>query len=361
MNNSSPRVALFYDWLNQWGGAERVLLDILKIFPNSPIYTLIHDPSKTSWLPKNTKVVTSFLQKLPGSLSNPICYTPLYPLAIEQFNFTHYDIVISSTTTIGHCLLTPPKTLFVCYFHNINRRIYPGRFPLTLYQKIDRIYSHRPDQILASSQNIQSRIKKFYNFNSYLIYPGIDTAKFVPNNTNYYPLNTNYYLIVSRLVPHKHIEIAIEACIKLQIKLIIVGTGRQQKSLINKHLQHSNIKFLGAVTESKLIKLYQNCLALICPQKEDFGLTPLEAMACGRPVIAYGSGGFTETILPQKTGLFFKQQTAESLAFCLSSFQPSNFSPADCRNQALKFSQDQFMLNFKKFILTSWKQKTFLP
>ena len=119
-----PRVALFYDWLNQWGGAEKVLLDLIELYPDAPIFTLVYDPKKTSWLPKNKKIISSFINRLPFSNSNPIFYTPFYSIVLEQFDFSQYDIVISTTSTIGHCLVTPPHTLYVCYFHNINRYIY---------------------------------------------------------------------------------------------------------------------------------------------------------------------------------------------------------------------------------------------
>jgi len=355
MKNFSPKVAIFYDWLNQWGGAERVLLDLLSIFPNSPVYTLVHDPQKTSWLPKNTNIITSFIQKLPHSTNNPFYYAPLYPLALEQFGFSSYDIIISSTTTVGHCLLTPPHTLSVCYFHNLNRRIYPSSFPLSLYQKIDKIYSRRPDLVLTSSKNVQSKIKKYYDLNSQLIYPGVDTKKFnLKKVTDSHLPFTDYFLVVSRLVPHKRIDLAIEACLRLNQNLVIVGTGRQENQLHNRYSQYHQIKFLGAIPEKQLITFYQNCHALICPQQEDFGLTPLEAMACDRPVIALKSGGYLETIINGKTGILFDQQSVDSLSSALNSFSQIIFDPLVCRHQAEKFSLNRFMLNFKKTIFDSW-------
>lgn len=347
------RVALFYDWLNQWGGAERVLLDILKIFPQAPVYTLVHHPAKTKWLPKKTKIITSFLQKLPNAVNNPVYYTPLYPLALEQFDFSDFDIVISTTSTIGHCLLTPPHTLYICYFHNINRHIYQQKYSLlqplvNIYAKHDQIYKHRPDYLLASSKNVRRRIQKHYQLPATLLYPGINLNKFKPN----YQKSKKYFLLVSRLVPHKKIDLAIQACQQLNLPLKIIGTGRQASQL--KKYTNPTTEFLGQVNQKTLIRSYQNCTALICPQHEDFGLTPLEAMACGKPVIAFKKGGFLETVVDNQTGLFFKKQNISSLKETLTKFDPTHFKTKICRQQAQKFSRHRFMLNFKKVVNQLW-------
>ena len=353
------KVALFYDWLNQWGGAERVLLDILKIFPDAPIYTLVHNPTKTKWLPPQTKIITSFINHLPHAHQNPIYYTPLYPLALEQFDFSSFDIVISTTTTIGHCLLTPPKTLYLCYFHTINRHIYQQKHSLlqpliNIYKKHDQIYRHRPDYLLAGSQNAQNRLKKYYHRPSTLIYPGTNLDHFKPNQNP----PQKYFLLVSRLVPHKKIDLAIQACHQLNLPLVVVGTGRQQSFLrkLKKQLHLNNLTLLGQVSSQKLLSLYQNCQALICPQHEDFGLTPIEAMACGKPVIALKKGGFLETVKQGTTGILFPQQNLNSLKQALQQFNPQDFNPQDCRRQAQKFSRKVFMLNFKKTVNRLWKK-----
>lgn len=335
------RIALFYDWLNQWGGAERVLLGLHHLYPDAPIYTLVHNPAKTPWL-KNTQIITpNFYLHFP----------PIYPLFAEQLNFSDYDILISTTSYFGHCLLTLPKTMFICYCHTPNRYVWQKNF-LKYYRPIDKIYSKRPDFFIASSQNCQRRIKKFYDRDSTIVYPGINLKKFYPN----YQPSQNYFLIVSRLVPHKKIDIAIKSCLSLNLKLVIVGTGRQQKYL--QQIAHHNplIQFLGQVSEEKLVSLYQNCQALICPQKEDFGLTPLECQACGRPVIAYGQGGITETVINHKTGIFFEHQTVNSLINALQEFSTMHFHPADCLSQAKKFSQVNFMLHFKSVVEDLWSK-----
>lgn len=357
------KVAIFYDWLNQWGGAEKVLLDILQIFPNSQLFTLVYDSKKTSWLPANTKVVSSEINHLPFSKKNPLCYTPFYSLALEKFDFSQFDIVISTTSTVGHCLLTTPKTLFICYFHNTNRYLYqtPSQFKYLLpilkqYQKTDFIYGQRPDYLLCNSATVQNRIKSVYQRQSEIIYPGIDNSFFTPGNEN--NSQEPYFLIVSRLVSHKRIDLAINACHQLNQKLIIVGEGRDKQKLINLKNQNSKSKvvFLGHVSDKKLLFLYQNCQALICPQEEDYGLTPLEVQACGKPVIAYQKGGITETVIDHQTGLFFPEQSVESLVSVLKEFNPKDFLPQDCVKNSAKFSKDNFMLHFRQTIEQLWQQ-----
>lgn len=356
------KVAIFYDWLNQWGGAERVLLDILKIYPKASLFTLIHDQTKTSWLPSDIKVTTSFIQKFPLSRKNPIFYTPFYALALEQFDFSQFDIVISTTSLIGHCLLTSPKTLFICYHHNTNRYLYQTpksyRFLsplLNRYKKTDYIYGQRPDQLLCNSNTVSKRILDNYHRSSTVIYPGVDTDFFTPKKQ---PLSSDYFLVVSRLVSHKKIDIAIRACHKLKKKLIIVGSGREKNKLINlkNKLKDKNIIFLGKVSDKKLKTLYQNCQALICPQIEDYGLTPLEVQSSGRPVIAYQKGGITETVINGKTGIFFKHQTVKSLSLTLRKFNLNSYSSEACVTNANKFSKQNFVLNFNHTIDKLWQQ-----
>lgn len=358
---NQPKIALFYDWLNQWGGAEKVLLDLIKLYPNAPIYTLIYNPKKTKWLPKNIKVIPSILSKFSFSKKNHIFQTPFYPLATKQFNFSKYDIVISTTQIIGHNLTVPKNTLFVCYFHNVNRYIYqtPPQFRflkpfLNQYKKIDFAYGQKPEFLFCNSKTVQKRIKDVYKRNAKVIHPGVDTSFFVPSKKI---SNEKYFLVVSRLVSHKKIDLTIKACHQLNQKLYIVGTGRDKNKLTNliNSLNDSNIKLLGSVDNQKLLKLYQGCLALICPQLEDFGLTPIEAQACGKPVIAFNRGGLTETIINNKTGIFFKHQTVKSLISALEKFNPNDFSKKLCQKNAKNFSNIKFMLNFKKEIDLLWQ------
>lgn len=354
------RIAIFYDWINQWGGAEKVLLDIFSIYPQADLYTLLYHPQKTNWLPKNIKVYPSILNKFSLNKTNNIFHTPFYSLCLEQFDFSQYDIVISTTSTIGHCLLTPPKTLFICYLHNTNRYLYqtPKQFNflkpiLKKYQKTDFVYGQRPDYLLCNSQTVQKRIEKIYHRPSQVIFPGLNTSFFTPKiNT----LSEPYFLVVSRLVAHKKIDLAIKACQHLNKKLVIVGEGRDYKSLLKLKTSNSKIVFMGNVSQKKLLSLYQNCQALICPQIEDFGLSPLEAQACGKPVIAFNQGGLTETVIQDKTGIFFNHQTVNSLVNAIQEFDLKKFYPNDCVDNANRFSQAKFVLNFKQTVHQLWQQ-----
>ncbi len=345
------KVAIFYDWLNQWGGAERLLLDILSVFPKVDLFSLIHSPKHTKWLPKDIKITTSFIQKLPLGTQNYPCYTPLYPLAAEQLKLNHYQLIISLTSSIGHCLLTPASTPYICYYLNPNRHLYqPNRGVLNsiinLYKPLDQIMAKRPDFNLAISKTVQKRLLSVYGINSNLVYPGIDTDYFTPTEK---PKN-NYLLAVSRLVPHKNIEVAITACHLSKKPLLIIGTGRhyRQLSSLIKKLGAKNIRIRQKLSDSQIKYYYQNCTALICPQVEDFGLAALEAQSCGRPVIANKSGGFSETIVNNQTGLLVDCNSPATLAKALSSFTSTNFSSQDCRQQAFSFSKKRFMLNFKR-------------
>lgn len=352
-----PKIALFYDWLNQDGGAEKVLLSLIKLYPQAPIFTLVHQPQKTTWLPKNTKIITSFINQLPFSQNNPLFYTPFYDLALEQFDFSQYDIIISTTSVVGHCLLTLPSTLFVCYYHNLNRYLYstPKRYSflrplLNIYKKFDYIYSRRPDYSLCNSQTVHQRLKKQFNLDIPIINPGVNTEFFKPINNP----DNNFFLIVSRLVPHKNFDIVIKAFNSLPYRLIVIGTGREFSHLQSLAKNNPRIKFLGYISDRQKLKYYQNCQALICPQLEDFGITPIEAQACGKPVIALGHGGNTETIVNHQTGIFFDKPTVTHLKKAIQEFLSIKFNPTKCRQNSLKFSESSFMLNFKKTIDHLW-------
>lgn len=357
---TNAKVAIFYDWLNHsYGGAEKVLVDILTLFPQADLYTLVHDPLKTSWLPSSVRIFTSPLNYFPFAKLNPLIYTPFYTFFLRSFNLSSYHLVISTTTTIGHQLPFSPSQLSVCYFHNINRYLYRTPPPyqilkplLKIYQPFDRRLALGPKVLLCNSKTVQARIQQTYHRQAKVIYPGIDVNQFTPT-----PHPTlKYFLIVSRLVRHKNIDLAIRACQSLNLPLKIVGDGRQLSQL--QKLSTQNTQFLGQVDHQQLLSLYQNCIALIHPQVEDFGLTAIEAQACGRPVIALAQGGATETVINHQTGLFFYQPT--DLLTTLKQFSISQFNPQKCRQHALNFSRQRFMLNFKQTIFDSWQKHTSL-
>lgn len=352
--SKKPKVAIFYDWLNQWGGAERLLLDILQIFPQASLFTSVHQPNKTSWLPPSIKIKTSFLNKFKMFKTNSILSLLLQPIAIEQFDFSNFNILISISSMHGKALLTSPQTTHINYCLNPNRYLYKHSSLLAkLYQKIDFIYAQRPDYYLTISPYIQKQIKKYYQRSSTVIPPGTDLSLFkLPAKQN----RQNYFLVVSRLVKHKKIDLAIKACQQLKIKLKIVGTGRHSNYF--KHIaNHQYVEFLGHVSDKELVKLYQQSQALICPQLEDFGLTAIEAQACGTPVIALNKGGYPQTIVHQKTGILFDQQTVTRLKSAIKQFQQLKFYPQTCSKNAHHFSKTNFMLNFYQQVIKLWQKQ----
>lgn len=351
MLNKNLKIAIYYDWLNQWGGAERVLLDLLQLYPSADLYTLDYQPEKCPWLPQNHHINSL-------NLKNKLIYSPFYTYKLEQIDFSAYDILISTTSHVGHSFLTLPKTLFICYFHNINRYLYqkPPQLLKPLlkkYQNLDKIYGQRPDFLFCNSQNVATRIKNHYGREATIIYPGIDLKKYIPTGE----LPQPYFLVVSRLVPHKKIDLVIESFRESQYQLKIVGSGREEKYLKCLAQDCQNIQFLSKVSEEELIKLYQNCTALIYPQEEDFGLSAIEAQACGRGVIAFNQGGAKETIIDHKTGILFDQQDKESLLLAIQKYLKSPPRSSEIRLQAEKFNRNDFMLNFKKQVDNLWSKR----
>jgi len=353
------KVALVYDRLNKWGGAERVLLALHELFPSAPLYTSVYDRKKTPWA-SVFDVRVSFLQKFPFAVHHEF-YAPLMALAFESFNFDGFDLVISVTSEAAKGILTKPGTTHVCYCLTPTRYLWSGykeyfknpifRFvskPIVYYLKFwDRIGSSRPDAFIAISEEVKSRIKKYYNKDSTVVYPPVKITD--QNLTNKGPaVRDNYFLIVSRLVSYKKVDIAVRTFNKLKLPLKIVGVGHEMGKL--KSMAGPTIEFLGNLTDEELVSYYSGCRALVFPGLEDFGLTILEAQNFGKPVIAFRAGGALETILEGKTGLFFDEPTVESLKGALERFNKLKIDPKDCRNQARKFSFEQFKKSFMEKI-----------
>jgi len=358
------KVALLHDYLNQAGGAERVLLALSELFPDAPIYTLIHDKKRLAgFTDKNVK--TSFLQKLPFSSSKIRWYLPLMPVAVEQLDLSEYDVVISSTSALIKGVITHPQTLHICYCHTPTRYLwsetheYPKdiqegkiikRFiPLLLSQlrQWDQLASQRVNHFIANSHFVAGRIKNYYNRDSKVIYPPVDTENFYISKKL-----GNYYLIITRLKPYKKVELAVKAFNKLNIPLKIIGIGDEEAKL--KKMAKDHIEFLGAVTEEEKRKYLSECLAFIHPQTEDFGITAIEAMASGRPVIAYGAGGALETVEDGKTGKLFNEQSWEALIDTVIKFKPEDYNPQVIKEYAEKFNSKNFYNQIKNFVDDSY-------
>lgn len=356
------KIALVYDRVNKIGGAERVLQTLHEIWPKAPLYTAVYYPPGAPWA-DDFKVIPSFLNKWPLAKKHHELYPWLTPLAFESFfargGFDDFDLVISVTSAEGKGIITKPKTKHLCYCLTPTRYLWSGYHDYFFNKGLrwlaspivdwmrgwDQVAAQRPDEYVAISQEVKGRIKKYYHRDSTVIYPPVDTQNFYPSEKK---TKGNYFLIVSRLVPYKKIDLAVSAFNQLKIPLKIVGTGNEMERL--KTIAASNIEFLGQLTDQELLSYYQNCRALIFPQQEDFGLVPLEAQACGRPVIAYGAGGALETVVEGKTGTFFKPQKAKALIEKIKSFKEKNYKPQDCRTNAEKFDKIIFKQNFKKLV-----------
>ena len=369
------KIAFVYDRINKVGGAERVLQAFHQLWPKAPFHTAVYNSSTAAWA-QDLDIKTSFLQHLPLAKTHHELYPWLTPLAFESFNFDAYDIVISITSAEAKAIITKPKTLHICYCLTPTRYLwshqhqYQTKPGLGLWtragkwvfsraknklQHLDLIASTRPDIYLAISKTVQQRIKKYYHRHSQVIYPPVNTRQFSKiSSIRFKPPFSHYYLIVSRLTPYKKVDLAIRACNQLQQPLIIVGVGREQKNL--QKLAGSSIKFLGQVNDQKLISLYQGCQALIMPQEEDLGLVAVEAQAAGKPVIAFNRGGAPETIITNKTGLLFNQQTVDSLVQAMKQFNSYSWNTAVIKRQATKFDNKVFKQKITTLVKEQWQQ-----
>lgn len=352
------KVALVYDWVYTWGGAERLLMVLQEIFPKAPLYTALYQPKNAAWA-RNFSVRTSFLNRLPFAQKNHRWYFWLMPLAFESFDFGEFDLVISVSSAAAKGIITGPKT------RHINICLTPTRYlwqsvaeyfpegkltailkPLLAYLRHwDKIAASRPDSFIAISREVQKRISRDYQRSSTVIYP----PAYWPGKVNSRPATAPFFLLVSRLEPYKHVEVAVAAFNELALPLVIVGRGSQEKKL--QKLAGGTIRFLKNLTDIDLTWYYQNCRAFIMPQVEDFGLSAIEAQSFGKPVIALGSGGSLETVIGNQTGFFFKPQTARALAAAVRRFCQSqkNFADKSHRN-ARRFTKEKFIKEFKNYL-----------
>lgn len=337
------------------------------IWPKSHIYTLIYDKRLTGNVFEGKRIHTSFLQKIPFVKNHHRFFLYLMPLAIEQFDLSSYDIVISDSAGYAKGIITKPGTLHINYCHTPLRyawddshkyireyswpKVIKRLIPLALnYIRLwDREAALRVDKYIANSFFVKERIKKYYKRDAEIIYPPVDTKLFYVSDKI-----GDYFLIVGRFLAYKRFDIAIHAFNKLGLPLKIIGDGPEKKNLMK--IAGPNIEFLGLVSDEKIKDYYARCRAFIFPQEEDFGITALEAMASGRPVIAYKKGGALETIRDGVTGIFFGQQTAESLIEAIKKFKSKNFNPQEISEHALIFDKENFKERIKKFVEKSWEE-----
>jgi glycosyltransferase involved in cell wall biosynthesis len=371
MDLKNAKIAIVCDWLTNFAGAERVILKMHKIFPDAPIYTSVYN-EKTMQAFKDAVIHTSFVQQIPKAKEKHQLFLKLYPLAFEQFDLSQYDIVISSCHSCSKGIITKPETLHISYCHSPMRYAWDNsheylrtynmhgflkKFVPKLMYKMriwDRLAADRVDFFATNSNFVKKRIKKYYKRDAEVIYPMVDINNFYISNQD----TKKYYLAVGRFTPYKRFDLIIDAFNELPYKLKIVGTGVAQKEL--KKRARTNIEFLGHVSEEMLKDLYANCKALIFPQIEDFGITPLEAMASGRPVVAFNKGGSLETVIDNKTGIFFDEQNVISLKSAIEKCENTGWDSKLIRQHAMKFDEKVFEKEFLSYIEEKWDywQKT---
>lgn len=364
------KIAIVYDWIDKWGGAERVLLTLKDMYPHADFYTSYRDSEKTPWA-KEIDFKTSFISELPELVkSNRTLCVPLYPFAFESLNFSSYDVVISVTSSFAKSVVTRPDTLHVCYMLSPTRFLWDQseayNTPLerfarsTSYMRYlknwDKIAANRPDKIIGISKIVSNNIKKYYRRDSEVMYPPFDVDYwngFKPTPTSALRSRGEYYLVVSRLEQYKRVDLVNKAFNKLDKKLIIIGSGSQMERL--KEMAGKNVTFIEKVADQELADYYSHAKALIMPQKEEFGYTAIEAQFFGCPVISYATSGVAETIAPEITGILFPQQTESSLTEALEKFETmyytlSRSAKTEGPKQAEKFSKNVFIKKFTHYI-----------
>lgn len=354
------KVALVYDRVNKWGGAERILLSLRELFPNAPLYTSLYDEKGAKWA-DSFKIKTSFLQKLPGAKSRNEFLGTFMPISFESFNFDGFDLVISVTSEAAKGIITRPETCHICYcltptrylwsgydiyFKNFFLKTVSGPF-VSYLRSWDKVASQRPDFYFAISKEVKKRIKKYYKRESDVIYPPVSFKNSKTGGLG----ERKYFLLVSRLsksTSYKRVDVAIDAFNENKLPLKIVGSGGAFNYYKNK--SGENIELLGEVSDEALSDLYSNAIALIFPSNEDFGLVTVEAMAQGAPVIAFNKGGATEIVKPGISGEFFSEQNSDSLNGVLKTFDYRSYNEKTMREEARKFSSETFKQKFVEAI-----------
>jgi len=362
--------AIIHEWLVTIAGAESVLQSIYKLYPGT-IYTLFHDPASIRGSSfENAKIITSMLQRIPMSKKHHRAFLPLYPMAIEQFDLRDHKLVISSSYAVAKGVLTSSDQLHICYCHSPMRYIWDLTFQyleasglqsgvksfivraLFHYMRLwDASSSIRVNQFVANSQYIADRIQKCYNRPATVIYPPVDVDHFSVSDKR-----ENYFITVSRLVPYKRLDLIVAAFNELGLQLMVVGDGPAKKQL--KQMAKQNITFMGHLASPELEKYVQKARAFIFSAEEDFGIVNVEAQACGVPVIAFGRGGALETVIKDKTGIFFYRQDIGSIINAVTRFlaKEDTFDPQMIRKNAEQFPRERFEREFKAFVDDAWEK-----
>lgn len=358
-----PRIAIVHDWMVSPGGAERQVLLLHELWPEAPIFTAAYIPEKFPEF-AGADVRPTWLNRIGLAKRKHQLFTIPRAWAFKSLDLSDYDIVISSSSAESKYVKTGPKTTHICYCHTpiryywsdydwyrknppfgwlnpVAAAVLPMLIPFL--RRMDYKAAQKVDYYIANSRHVAARIKKYYHRDSTVIYPGVSIDKFKPSNKE-----GEYYLVVGRQVAYKRLDLAVDAFNELGLPLIVAGAGEE----IAKQKQRSkaNISFLGRVSDEELIRLYAGAKAVLFPGEEDFGIVPVEAMASGRPVIAYGKGGVLETVVDGKTGIIFNDQTAAGLIEAVKKCEGMKFDAGECRTQAEKFDEKVFKQKIKKFV-----------
>jgi len=364
------RTAIIHEWLVTHAGAESVLESIYSLFPGT-IHTLFHDPNGligTPW--EGINVETSMLQRMPLGQKHYRMFLPLYPMAIEQFDLREYNLILSSSYAVAKGVLNSSDQLHICYCHTPMRYIWDLTFQYLEVSNLDKglksflirlifhyirmwdtMSSKRVNEFVANSYFIARRIKKCYNREAKVIYPPVDVERFYISKRK-----DNYFIIISRLVPYKRIDLVVHTFNNLKIPLLIIGEGPAQKYL--KSIAYKNIHFLGHQNPSDIERYLSKARAFVFSAEEDFGIVNVEAQAAGVPVIAYSRGGALETVIENKTGLFFYKQDIQSITNAVKDFisKEDTFDPQFIRKNAERFPRSRFENEFKSFVYEAWEK-----
>lgn len=355
------KIAIVHDYLNQYGGAERVLETVHEIWPEAPIYTLLHDFKKLPPHFKNWKITPTFVQRLPYLSTHYEKYFILYPTAVEQIDLRDFDVVLSISSAWVKGVITTPETIHISYLLNPMRfawdeyyaQVEKTNVVLRMWLRIlmnyiriwDVVSTRRIDHLITISETVRRRALKYYDRDSVIIYPPCDIGFFTPDPNLKVQ---DYFLVIARLKKYKRIDIAVRAFNKLRLPLIIIGDGEARGSL--ERIARPNVQFLGRLSDEQLRSYYRRAQALIFPTLEDFGIIPLEAQACGTPVIALKAGGALETVKEGETGEFFYPQTSEALIETVKKFNRSKFNSEKLHQHAVTFDKNRFKKELKTFI-----------
>ncbi len=355
------RVALVHDWLTGMRGGEKVLLELVRLLPEADVFTLLWNRGSVAPEIERRVRATSFLQKLPFIATAYRNYLPLFPAAIRSLDLGGYDLVLSSSHAVAHAAPVPPGARHISYVHTPMRYLWDARADYFQFgrgrlwkraalatvspwlRRFDRRAALRVDRFVANSRHVRDRIRRIYGRDAEVIYPPVDTDFFTPGAPP-----EDYYLIVSSLEPYKRIDLAVDAFSGGRRRLLIAGSGTLDREL--RARARPPVEFLGAVSDEKLCDLYRRARALVFPGREDFGMVPVEAQACGRPVICYGAGGALESVVEGRTGVYFQAPTAPALWEAVERAENIDWDPDAIRRHSLSFSRPQFQARMKALL-----------